>query len=819
VPSDALQFPTEITMTPVTDIPDLPFAAGLGAAVKLEPEGLRFYNFVTLTIEPAVSIPLANQTFFGFQSTGGDFHLVPPVLDSTVIQMKLLHFSGVGVSSATDTERAAVLQTSATDVEARLEQSIAEQIRLVREEGMTLDPSVFNIDLQQYMDYVVTPRVAAAGASCANARLAMQTLIVLMRQKELLGLGTDTTLKDLADGLVPTLATECLNEAYEFCVTSHDLTAITTLVLGWERQRVMLGYADESMPWDPTGQNLIKQCLQFELAFSSTEESATTSAVTGTIPLMVDLTGFPSAIKIKSHTPAPLDLASVSTVGACNQPGVDNSNNMDFVVSNINFLFGGTDNQTITSMEMEYLPLNPTTGIAETSCSGTPVPLSTVTAWNTNYLYTHQLEDNGTGTLVSKHWEILGGDPYAQRLYTFTTPGYGQTTMTLRHTPGAIDTTDATAPSVPDGLTATATASNEIELVWGAATDANGVKGYKVYRDGTYIKATTATAMLNTGLTASTQYCYQVAAYDAAGNESTKSTQQCATTQAATTEALNGVAWSGTKFVAVGENGTILTSSDGTAWTPQTSGTTDILEDVTWSGTQFVAMGLGGTILTSPSGTAWIAQPPIPSNSMISFTWSGTQFVAVGFLGNIFTSPNGTAWTAQTSGTTLDLWGVTWSGTQFAAVGGAGGMASIILTSSNGTAWTAQTSGATSAIVNVIWSGTQFVAVGNWNTILTSPNGTAWTAQTSQTSSGWRHFRDVAWSGTQFVAVGYETDTAGENVLGLIMTSPNGTAWTARTSGTINDFRAVTWSGTQFVAVGFGGTILTSPDGITWTTR
>ena len=531
VPSDALQFPTEITMTPVTDIPDLPFAAGLGAAVKLEPEGLRFYNFVTLTIEPAVSIPLANQTFFGFQSTGGDFQLAPPVLDSTAIQMKLLHFSGVGVSDAPDAERAAVLLTNASDAENRLQQSMAEVIRQIREDGATLDPTAFNAILQEYMDQVVTPRVDAALTSCTNGKLAMETVIGLMRQKELLGLATDD-LQSTVDSLILWVAGECLDEAYNACVNDHNLLEVTRLVLGYERQRQLLNYTGNDNPWDAYGQRLIKQCLTFELAFSSTEQSSTTSAVTGTIPLVADLSAFPAAITIKSISPSPLDLTSVASVGACNQLGVDNSNNMEFVVSNLNFVFGGTDAQTITSMEMEYLPLSPTAGIAETSCSGTPVPLSTVTAWNDNYLYTHQLEDNGTGTLVSQHWSILGGDPYAQRLYIFTTPGYGQTTMTLRHTPGAIDTTDVTAPSVPAGLTATANSSSQINLAWSAATDEVGVKGYKVYRDGTYIKATTATSMLNTGLTASTQYCYQISAYDAAGNESTKSTEQCATTPA-----------------------------------------------------------------------------------------------------------------------------------------------------------------------------------------------------------------------------------------------------------------------------------------------
>jgi photosystem II stability/assembly factor-like uncharacterized protein len=53
-------------------------------------------------------------------------------------------------------------------------------------------------------------------------------------------------------------------------------------------------------------------------------------------------------------------------------------------------------------------------------------------------------------------------------------------------------------------------------------------------------------------------------------------------------------------FVAVGSNGTILTSTDGTTWIQQTLGTTNGLSDVTYGNGMFVAVGSNGTILTSP---------------------------------------------------------------------------------------------------------------------------------------------------------------------------------------------------------------------------
>jgi hypothetical protein len=58
-----------------------------------------------------------------------------------------------------------------------------------------------------------------------------------------------------------------------------------------------------------------------------------------------------------------------------------------------------------------------------------------------------------------------------------------------------------------------------------------GVVGYKIYRVGAAsnpIKVVTTTTASDTGLSAGTNYCYSVSAYDAAGNESAQSSQQCA---------------------------------------------------------------------------------------------------------------------------------------------------------------------------------------------------------------------------------------------------------------------------------------------------
>lgn len=93
-----------------------------------------------------------------------------------------------------------------------------------------------------------------------------------------------------------------------------------------------------------------------------------------------------------------------------------------------------------------------------------------------------------------------------------------------------LSASDTQAPSIPSGLSASAASSSQINLSWSASTDNVGVAGYKIYRGGSYLKSVTGTSASDTGLSPGTTYSYQVSAYDAAGNESAKSSTISAAT-------------------------------------------------------------------------------------------------------------------------------------------------------------------------------------------------------------------------------------------------------------------------------------------------
>ena len=92
--------------------------------------------------------------------------------------------------------------------------------------------------------------------------------------------------------------------------------------------------------------------------------------------------------------------------------------------------------------------------------------------------------------------------------------------------PGGSDTQP---PSAPASLSAVASSDMTMLLVWSLATDNVGVVGYRVYRDGVQVAQTAGTWHLDTGLTPSTLYDYEVRAYDAAGNEGPAAAQMATT--------------------------------------------------------------------------------------------------------------------------------------------------------------------------------------------------------------------------------------------------------------------------------------------------
>jgi hypothetical protein len=68
---------------------------------------------------------------------------------------------------------------------------------------------------------------------------------------------------------------------------------------------------------------------------------------------------------------------------------------------------------------------------------------------------------------------------------------------------------------------------------------------------------------------------------------------------------LNSIVATDTAFYAVGNNGVIITSTNGTSWSTESSGVSANLNSVANSGNNFIAVGDGGVIVTKSGTNAW----------------------------------------------------------------------------------------------------------------------------------------------------------------------------------------------------------------------
>ena len=292
-------------------------------------------------------------------------------------------------------------------------------------------------------------------------------------------------------------------------------------------------------------------------------------------------------------------------------------------------------------------------------------------------------------------------------------------------------------------------------------------------------------------------------------------------------ETSNGYTTTSGLFVAVGDNGTILTSDNGTEWTARTSGTTENLNRVAYGDGRYIAVGENATYKYSDNASSWsqsktsgnvhfndiqyfgnsnwggagdyahttrqnvvgdqFSSGPITEDQSSYFFKNyngltiGDDIILVGDQGFIAWSPDNDSerlrsfW-AKVSGTTSNLMGTVHGNSIYAIVGDNG----TILTSDNGSTWTSRADGRTDNLSEVTFGNNTFIAVGDNGTIRTSSdNGTTWDNRTSGTTK----FYGVTFGKNTFIAVG-------DN--GTIRTSSdNGTTWNNRTSGTTVNLRGV----------------------------
>lgn len=259
-------------------------------------------------------------------------------------------------------------------------------------------------------------------------------------------------------------------------------------------------------------------------------------------------------------------------------------------------------------------------------------------------------------------------------------------------------------------------------------------------------------------------------------------------------------------YVVVGSSGKIFTCVDFTITTPivneRTSNTSYDLNAIVYSSAapinqKYIAVGNSGISVYSSDAITWNVNN-YSTNGLIT---SGSLYIMFGDSGIVLTSYDMKNWVKRTSNTTLNL--------TVGSVGNGkivlGGQNGVIITSTDGVTWTTRSSGVSTTFNEMIYTSAFFVA-GSIGTLRTSTDGITWSS--SYTSATSYDFNSVKYINGLYTVVGSD---------GLILTSPNLSTWTRRTSNisatSLNDSA---YGSGNMVVVGDNGVVLYSPDASNW---
>ncbi len=230
-------------------------------------------------------------------------------------------------------------------------------------------------------------------------------------------------------------------------------------------------------------------------------------------------------------------------------------------------------------------------------------------------------------------------------------------------------------------------------------------------------------------------------------------------------------------FVAVGEKGLRMSSTDGSQWSHlQTGKEGEVYRAACFGQGRFVAVGtFGGQGIFSSSADC-VTWEPCTVDAKPPYALRGIGFGHGEFLG-LGGDP-----------------------------GGVGNSNPFVATSTDGQKWGASAPIEGKEILRrVAWGNDRFVGVGDRGRRAASTDGRKWTDAAGVKAID--TLIDVAFGNGRFVGVGLH---------GLRMSSEDGVVWSERLPGEEGEhINSIVWTGDRFVAVGQGATYF-SPDGLKW---
>jgi hypothetical protein len=244
---------------------------------------------------------------------------------------------------------------------------------------------------------------------------------------------------------------------------------------------------------------------------------------------------------------------------------------------------------------------------------------------------------------------------------------------------------------------------------------------------------------------------------------------------------------------------TSATSPDGERWSVHPL-TGDRFRGATHTGSQYVGVG-DGWVALSFDGVEWTTAGSPGGAVLHSVAAGGGSVVAVGQGGALLVSDDGVTWFEPFLYVTADFDRVVWLGDQFVALGHGG----TILRSTDALNWTEALTAATVDLKGAAAGSEGMVMVGEDGAILGSSEGQVWTPRRSGVTS---FLQDVSWGDGRFVAVGWDERADGSRPA-VVLASRNGRDWT-RLAAPGSALKRVRWTGSSWLAVGGDRTIMTA---------
>ena len=137
------------------------------------------------------------------------------------------------------------------------------------------------------------------------------------------------------------------------------------------------------------------------------------------------------------------------------------------------------------------------------------------------------------------------------------------------------------------------------------------------------------------------------------------------------TQNLRGVGFNGGTFIAVGDAGELLRSTDGEVWNGiTTTSVSTRLNDIYHADNKWIAVGVAGTIIKSTdNGSTWSVVSAGGTFDINSVIYQDNVWVAVGQSGNVLNSIDANTWYKKSVGVNTDYHGLAYGESKLVAVG------------------------------------------------------------------------------------------------------------------------------------------------------